>query len=287
MPEPQCEGLFSETSAFNRITPVTPKKRDNVEDTPPVTPKKRGNVEEADLGEQSNMAELLEDLGNTVSELVSTLKMVQQNKDTEVEELRRAICSLQGEQQAMTSKHMAEVWELKDQLGHMNSQAEKGNMALQQKNQDEKMLTKLFTEVNEAGELLNNYKTDNNELRKEVVALRTSLQQSMVESQVLRDELRKVSSLSANSEQFMDEKIFLLKEMERLKGSLKNMEQARAKLLDRAKRHQMIHQSNQQKMEDELRTLDNMIDTVRKTLSSVPQVVKNCDQLKWLVEYIG
>ncbi|XP_029909614.1 sperm-associated antigen 5 isoform X2 [Myripristis murdjan] len=273
-PEPQCEGLFSEMSAFTRIAAITPKND-------------LKEVESEPQKQQNNVTELLADLGKTVSELVSTLKLVQQHKDAQLEVLHNTISGLQEEQQAAVSRHKAEVWELKDQLSRLNNQVQRGNVALQQKAQDEKAVTKLLTEVNDARELLNKHKTENNELFKEVSELRRALQQSQVEAQVLREELRKAGSQSATPAHFMDEKICLLKEVERLKGSLQEVEQARAKLLERAKRHQMIHQTNQQKMENELRILDNMIDTVRKTLLSVPEVVKNCEQLRHLVEYIG
>uniref|UniRef100_A0A667ZWQ4 Si:dkey-25o16.4 n=1 Tax=Myripristis murdjan TaxID=586833 RepID=A0A667ZWQ4_9TELE len=250
-PEPQCEGLFSEMSAFTRIAAITPKND-------------LKEVESEPQKQQNNVTELLADLGKTVSELVSTLKLVQQHKDAQLEVLHNTISGLQEEQQAAVSRHKAEVWELKDQLSRLNNQVQRGNVALQQKAQDEKAVTKLLTEVNDARELLNKHKTENNELFKEVSELRRALQQSQVEAQVLREELRKAGSQSATPAHFMDEKICLLKEVERLKGSLQEVEQARAKLLERAKRHQMIHQTNQQKMENELRILDNMIDTVRK-----------------------
>lgn len=51
------------------------------------------------------------------------------------------------------------------------------------------------------------------EQRKEVVELRRSLQQSQVESQVLRGELRKACGQSAPPAHFMEEKIQLLKEV--------------------------------------------------------------------------
>uniref|UniRef100_A0A3Q3MKZ5 Si:dkey-25o16.4 n=1 Tax=Labrus bergylta TaxID=56723 RepID=A0A3Q3MKZ5_9LABR len=102
------------------------------------------------------------------------------------------------------------------------------------------------------------------ELRKEVVELRRSLQQSKVESQFLRGELKKAGGQSANPALFMEEKIQLLKEVERLKLSLQEVEQAKGKLLERAKRHQIIHQNNQQKSENELQMLNKMINRVRE-----------------------
>ncbi|CAB1436418.1 unnamed protein product [Pleuronectes platessa] len=276
VPEPQDEALFSEKSAFIRISAFTPKKG------------LRAVVEfEPEEDDQSSVAELLADLGSTVTELISALKLVQGRKDAELEELHNTIFGLQEEQQAANSKHITEVSELQHQLSRLNILVERGNQALQQKAQDDKTLTTLAVEIQDVQEILNKHKTDNNELRKEVVELRRSLQQSKVESQFLREELRKAGGASANPAHFMEEKIQLLKEVERLKLSLQEVEQAKVKLLERAKRHQMIHQNNQQKSENELQMLSKLISKVRETLLSLPEVVKNCEQLQQLVEYIG
>ncbi|KAM9363717.1 sperm-associated antigen 5 [Symphorus nematophorus] len=196
-------------------------------------------------------------------------------------------CGLQVEQQAANNRHQVEVCELKHQLSRLNSLVERGNQALQQKAQDEKTITQLMSDIQETQEFLNKHKTENGELRKEVVELRRSLQQSKVESQFLRGELGKAGGESATPAHFMEEKFHLLKEVERLKLSLQEVEQARVKLLDRAKRHQIIHQTNQQKSENELQMLNNMINKVRETLLSLPDVVKNGEQIQQLIEYIG
>uniref|UniRef100_A0A8D3CJB6 Si:dkey-25o16.4 n=1 Tax=Scophthalmus maximus TaxID=52904 RepID=A0A8D3CJB6_SCOMX len=128
-------------------------------------------------------------------------------------------CGLQEEQQAANDKHEAEVYELQHQLGRLHILVERGNQALQQKAQVRNTVDFIY------------------ELRKEVVDLRRSLQQANVESQFLREELRKVGGASANPAHFMEEKIRLLREVERLKLSLQEAEQARVKLLERAKRH--------------------------------------------------
>ncbi|XP_037329062.2 sperm-associated antigen 5 isoform X2 [Pungitius pungitius] len=274
-PGPQCEPLFSETSAFTRITAVTPKKN-------------LSQVEfEPEEDEQSSVGELLADLGSTVSELISTRKLLQQRKDAELEQLHTTISNLQVELQAASNRHDAEVFDLKHQISGLNSLLQKGNQALQQNAQDEKTLTRLMAEIQETQETLNKHKIDSNELRKEAVELRRALNQSKAESQYLREELRKAGSQSANPAHVMEEKIQLLKEVERLKLCLQEGEQARAKLLDRAKRYQIIRQTNQQKMENELQMLDKLLNKVRETLRSLPDVVKNCEQLQQLVEYIG
>lgn len=75
MPEPQCETLFSETSAFTRIAAVTPKKDLKAAEF------------ETEEDEQSSLAKLFAGLDSTVTELISTLKLVQQHKDAQLEEL--------------------------------------------------------------------------------------------------------------------------------------------------------------------------------------------------------
>uniref|UniRef100_A0A3Q3BT58 Sperm associated antigen 5 n=1 Tax=Haplochromis burtoni TaxID=8153 RepID=A0A3Q3BT58_HAPBU len=219
--EPQREALFSETSAFTRIAAITPKKNMSTVEIHP------------EEEEQSHLAELLTGLGSTVTELVSTLKLVQQRRDAQLEEL----CGLQVEQRAAKNGHEAEVFELKHQLSRLSQLVEKANQALQQKTQDEKTLAKLIVEVQDTQEILNKQKTDNNELRREITELRRALQQSKVESEFLRDELRKAGGQSTKPEHFMEENIKSLKEVERLKASLQEAEQAKVKILERAKRH--------------------------------------------------
>lgn len=76
VPEPSTGTLFSEMSAFTRFTTVTPKKNVNSADLEP---------EEED---HSSLKKLFAGLDGTVTELISTLKLVRQRKDAELQELR-------------------------------------------------------------------------------------------------------------------------------------------------------------------------------------------------------
>ncbi|CAL8353346.1 unnamed protein product [Boreogadus saida] len=113
------------------------------------------------------------------------------------------------------------------------------------------------------------------------------LQQSQVESWALRDELRKGGSGSDGTPHFMEQKIQLLQEVERLKGGLVQSEQARTNLLEKAKRYKIVYLKNEQKMEEELGMLDNMVETARKTLKSIPDVVQNYEELRTLQDLIS
>ncbi|XP_030208117.1 sperm-associated antigen 5 [Gadus morhua] len=224
--------------------------------TPAVTPKKIQRLEveeeETELG-SFGLPELLLELSSTVTELASTLATTRQRKDDQLEEMHSTICDLQREQQAAASKHRDEVVQLTNQLSRLSGQVEKGQLAQQHETQE----------------------------------LRHMLQQSQVESWALRDELRKGGSGSDGTPHFMEQKIQLLQEVERLKGGLMQSEQARTKLLEKAKRHKMVYLKNEQKMEEELGMLDNMVETARKTLKSIPDVVQNYEELRKLQDLIS
>lgn len=271
----QSELVFSETSAFTRITAVTPKKSLSTK------------CEAEEQQQQSNVSEVLVGLDSTFTELRNALTSVQQLKDALLKDKDRTICRLQRELEAAHSSHQTQVSELQFELSRQNARMDKINVSLQQKTQNEKTVSKLVAEISEIQEMLNKHKADNNELRREVAELRRSLQQAKSEAHFLHDELSKNSGHSAPPANFMEEKIALLKEMERLKMNHHDEEQARKKLLDRAKRHQAIYETNQQKSEKELQLLNNMLNKVRETLLSLPVAVRNCEQLQQLMEYVG
>lgn len=78
-PEPQCDGLFSDTSAFTRIAGVTAKQSVEAVEA------------ESEDEEQSSLAKLLAGLDATVAELISSLKLVQQRKDDQLETLQSTV----------------------------------------------------------------------------------------------------------------------------------------------------------------------------------------------------
>uniref|UniRef100_A0A3P9A7N3 Sperm associated antigen 5 n=1 Tax=Esox lucius TaxID=8010 RepID=A0A3P9A7N3_ESOLU len=250
--EPSAKVLGSGSSAF---APVTPRKCQV----------------ECPEEEQSSVVELLADLANTVSELHSAVTRLRQGRDAEREASNDTICGLQEEQRSQAEQHWAEVSELRTQLSCLQTQLERDQLALQNKTQVRtahchliKPLSRIpFIWLGAAWELHNHC----GELRREVAELRRLLHQSQIESQALREELRNSGSQSAHSMHSMDDKIRLLKEVERLKRTLLEAEEGRAKILDRAKRHHVIHETNQRKVERELKVLDDMIETVRKTFS--------------------
>ncbi|XP_062408806.1 sperm-associated antigen 5 [Sardina pilchardus] len=261
-----ADGLSSTRSAFSRVPATTPKKQQDRE---------------------SSVVQAVAQLSEMFSKLTSTIQQFQQHQDTEQEQLHRAKEGLQEELREEAHRHQQEEQELREQLHRLQTQLEKDATALQQKAQDEKTLNKLCGEMDKNLEQAQKHRAENIELRREGAELRRALQQSQVEAHVLKEELNRAVGQSASSTKAMDERIRLLKEVEKLRQSLAEVEESRSKLMERAKRHQTVHVTNQNKLERELHLLDHMIETVRKTLLSVPHVVKSCAELQKLLEFLG
>ncbi|XP_072533269.1 sperm-associated antigen 5 isoform X2 [Salminus brasiliensis] len=262
------EGIGSKSSAFTRLATSAAQDCD-------------------DVIRSTSLVELLANLGDSVSELQTAIEHQKQLKDSELSSLQSSIDGLQESLQKESDRHRVEEAELKQQVSRLKAQAEKDAQLLQQKTQDEKALRKLCSELEENMEAVSKYRAENNELRREGAELRRMLQQSQVEVQALRAALTQSGDQSTASSKELDDRIRLLREVEKLKTKLLEVEESRTKLLERAKRHQMVHTMNQSKLERELHLLDDMIEAVRKALSSVPEVVKSCPELQKLVEFLG
>ncbi|XP_057698481.1 sperm-associated antigen 5 [Corythoichthys intestinalis] len=268
--ESPSDAIFSKNSAFTRL----PVKKS-------LEAQELCDKEE----EQNRLLEPLSLLSTTITELVDVLESVQRHKDAQLEELQRTVSSLETTLQAENSQHKAEVSELNRQLSLVQHQAARQEQARQQQEQSQKIIAELMANVTEAQEMSTKHSLECHELRRETSELRRSLQRSQAEVQILHGELMKAAGQTAGD--IIEEKLVLVKEVERMKKKLQETEQTKAKLLERAKRHQMIQQMNMEKCENELQMLSNMVSKVRQTLLSVPEVVNNCEKLKMLSDYLG
>ncbi|KAA0722289.1 Sperm-associated antigen 5 [Triplophysa tibetana] len=267
------------SSSFVDSIMVAMMKTDESETQPPVLSEKQEEQQDGIGGEvsaftrippnahkedkderRSCVLELLSDLDETISNLHMTIDQLKAQKDTEQQTLQQTICGLQEALQEASQRHTLEISELRLNVVKLQTRMEKDASALVQKTQ---------------------------ELRREVADLRRLEQQAQVEAQVLREELKRSGFRSAASTTALDDRIKLLREVEKLKANLMETEENRAKVLERAKRHQRVHAMNQTKLERELHLLDDMIETVRRTLSSIPDPVKSCPELQKLIEFLG
>nr|XP_015222874.1 PREDICTED: sperm-associated antigen 5-like [Lepisosteus oculatus] len=137
-------------------------------------------------------------------------------------------------------------------------------------------------------QLYQQQKSENAILHEEQMQLERSLKTLQVEAQAMKEELSHVQQGSGQGpSSSLQEKILLRKEVESLKCRVIEVEESKRKLLERAKRHQTVYEENQRKSLQELKTLDEMIETVRKTLGSVPDLVAVSQELQALRDYLG
>ncbi|XP_066535214.1 sperm-associated antigen 5 isoform X2 [Hoplias malabaricus] len=267
-PDDSVEGIGSKSSAFTRLS-LAPQHADE------------------EVHSSTTLTELLASLGDSVTELQAAVENLKRHKDSEIENLQKNIVGLQEALEAESDRYRAQEAELEQQVSRLRARVEKDALVLQQKAQDEKAQRKLCSELEESMETAQKHRAEISELRREGVDLRRSLQQSQMEVQALRAALNQSGDQSAVGSKELEERIRLLREVEKLKAKVMEVEESRTKLLERAKRHQMVHALNQSKCERELHLLDDMIEKVRKTLSSVPEVVKDCPELQRLVQFLG
>ncbi|KAL2098273.1 hypothetical protein ACEWY4_007480 [Coilia grayii] len=234
--------------------------------------------------ETTAVVTVVADLADMFTKFQTTFNQYERYRDAEQDHLRKAKALVEEHLRGETHRHQQEEQDLREQL---QTQVDKKNAAVKQKDQDKKSLTKLSTDMNNIMEQTHNLKLENIELRNKEAELQQLLQQSRVEVQILREELTRAGSQSASSTKAMDERILLCKQVEKLKLSLAEVEESKSKILEKAKRHESVHKINQSKLVRELHLLDDMIETVRKTLSSMPHVVNNCVELQELMEYLG
>ncbi|XP_077574199.1 sperm-associated antigen 5 [Stigmatopora nigra] len=269
------ESIFSKNSAFTRI-PVTPKS------------KMAEGVSEDKEEERRNLSEPLALLSNTVTELVGVVKALQRHKDERLDELQHNVSNLEMALEAEKRQHTAEAAQLKRKLSLAEDQAACVEQALRQQEQNEKTIRMLMANATEAQEMATKHSLECNALRQETSTLSHSLQRSQTQVRNLRVKLiKEAGQTTADDTDETNPKLFLLQEVERLNKIIQETEQSKAKLLERAKRFQSIQQTNLDKCENELHMLSKMMNKVRETLLSLPEVVNNCEQLKLLSDYLG
>ncbi|XP_041097230.1 sperm-associated antigen 5 [Polyodon spathula] len=265
--EQKPDGLGSGNSAFTRVVPTTPKR-----------------IQEA---EQGGLLERLEGLGETVTELFSTISQLREAKESEEKELRQNIADLQSQLHALTLKQASEVSDLKEEIEGLQTKIELQNQALKRQAEKEKELEKLCEEYEASRQLFHRQRLETVSLQREMAELQHSLQMAETEALTLREELSKRRTETGQGDSWVEEKILLRKEVRKLTERLLEAEDGKSKLLARAMRHRAVFEENLRKSDQELKGLDEMIEAVRRTLSSIPDVVANCEELKNLKTYLG
>ncbi|XP_051848283.1 sperm-associated antigen 5 isoform X2 [Antechinus flavipes] len=223
----------------------------------------------------------LEELTCLIQEAQSLCSQLQDSKEKAVEALQQEICSLQVKLQAQEEQHQ-------EALKIQEAEVEKLSQALCVRYKNEKELQeviqqqdkKILEQIDKIGEFTS--------LREEVTQLTRSLQRSETEVKVFQEALTRQQN--ANSQPtdiaWVQEKVWLCQEVDKLRLLLLDMEKEKATLLTKSQKHRNILEENLRCSEKELEKLDDILEQIHEALLNIPEVVSGCQELQKVMQLL-
>ncbi|XP_063811940.1 sperm-associated antigen 5 [Pseudophryne corroboree] len=258
-----AEGIWSKTSAFTVVLPVASPS--------PGTP-------------QVNLEDLLHELSNTVTEVITNSSYAIDANQKIIEEFKKESACMKKELQNEKFRHTSDIRNMQLELDELRRR----NCILDEKvNSKEKCITQLQEVITQQEQkILQQFsKAKASEaLIEENEKLQLSLKLCENEVQVLKAELAQSPADAARN--WIQEKLLLHKELATLKLKLVDTDCAKSETVQRLMRHIDILTTNLHHSEAEVHKLDNIIEKIRMALRSVPDVTSS-DILKQLVEFLN
>ncbi|XP_075445380.1 sperm-associated antigen 5 isoform X2 [Ascaphus truei] len=254
--------IWSETSAFIKVQPVPAA----------------AEVEE-------NLPDVLRQLGDIVSNLCTSSSRVIETKQQEGRELKREISSLKEDLQCVRYQYISEIRELQEETENLRMKAHKLDEALTCKKQCILQLENLVDQQEGKVLQLLSKEREQEDMFLENPKLKRSLQLLECEASVLKEELAKSHTEAARD--WMQEKLLLHQDLTKLRILLLDTENDKSEIVHRSMRHREILEGNLFRSEKELKKLDDLIDKIRGTLQSIPDVVSSCEELRHLMECLS
>ncbi|XP_075850434.1 sperm-associated antigen 5 isoform X2 [Microcebus murinus] len=229
--------------------------------------------------ETPGMEKSLAEMRTITLELQSLCSLLQESKEEAIRTLQQKICDLQDRLQAQEEQHQ-EAQKAKE------ADIEKLNQALCLRYKNEKELQEVIQQQNEkileqidrSSELIS--------LREEVTQLTRSLRRAETETKVLQETL--AGQLDPNCEpmatNWIQEKVWLSQELRVMFLEKKNEKE---KLMVKFQSHRNILEENLRRSDKELKKLDDIVQHIYKTLLSIPEVVRGCEELQGLLEFLS
>ncbi|XP_074119801.1 sperm-associated antigen 5 isoform X3 [Sminthopsis crassicaudata] len=241
-----------------------------------------GSVLRAMEGEAPHHAKKnLEELTCLMQEAQSLCSQLQDSKEKAVEALQQEICSLQVKLQAQEERHQ-------EALKIQEAEVEKLSQALCVRYKNEKELQeviqqqdkKILEQIDKIGEFTS--------LREEVTQLTRSLQRSETEVRVLQEALTRQQNPNSQPTDtaWVQEKVWLCQEVDKLRLLLLDMEKEKATLLIKSQKHRNILEENLRCSEKELEKLDDILEQIHQALLNIPEVVNGCQELQKVMQLL-
>ncbi|XP_062887760.1 sperm-associated antigen 5 [Mobula hypostoma] len=213
----------------------------------------------------------------------------------QVKALRQEIIDGRQQQKARSSQKQLELHGLQDRVAKLETENRQLARDLQAhikiKCDMEETLTDQKQTIVKFHEMLDSNLEEHTQylaMEQEVVDLRRQLQQLETETSTLREEFAKLQSpADVPGKGWLQEKVELQHQVRKLRGAYVQKDSEMQQLREKMIRHRAILEENNEKAEAEVAKLDQMIEHVRNTLHSVPEVVASSVELKGLLSYLG
>ncbi|XP_035293953.1 sperm-associated antigen 5 isoform X2 [Cricetulus griseus] len=222
------------------------------------------------------------EMSTMLLELQSLCSLLQESKEEAIGALQRKICELQTRLQDQEEEHQ-------EALKAKEADIEKLNQALCLCYKNEKELQeviqkqneKILGQIDKSGELIS--------LKEEVTQLTRLLRHAETETKVLQEALEGQLDPSCQlmATNWIQEKVSLSQEVDKLRAMFLEMKNEKAKLVIKYQSHRNILEENLRRSDTELKKLDDTIQYIYETLLSVPEVVKSCKELQRLLEFLS
>ncbi|CAO2586061.1 Sperm-associated antigen 5, partial [Lemmus lemmus] len=232
--------------------------------------------------ETPDLEKSLAEMSTTLLELQSLCSLLQESREKAVGALQRKICELQTRLQNQEEEHQEAQKAKEADIEKLNQ-----NLCLCYKNEKElqeliqKQSEKILGQIDKSSELIT--------LRKEVTELTHSLRYAETENKVLQEALEGQLDPSCQliATNWIQEKVSLSQEVDKLRVMFLEMKNEKAKLVVKYQSHRNIFEENLRRSDTELKKLDDTIQHIYETLLSVPEVVKSCKELQGLLEFLS
>ncbi|XP_073523975.1 sperm-associated antigen 5 isoform X9 [Phyllobates terribilis] len=259
----QRAGIWSKTSAFTVVLPVTTSSTDSL---------------------QENLPDLVHETSCIVTDVVTTLSNAVEEKQQIIEDLKTEISSLKKDLKSQSFQHISEIRVLQEELGNLKRK----NCLLDEKiNGKHKCISELQEVVNQQEQkILQQFSEAKKRevLIQESAKLQLSLKVYEKEVEVLKQELAQDPTHAARN--WIQEKLILHKDLTTLREKLVDLEYSKSESIQRLLRHRDILEANLSNSEAEVRKLDVIIERIRQILLSIPDVVDNCEKLRQLKDFL-
>ncbi|KAM8977055.1 sperm-associated antigen 5 [Pelodytes ibericus] len=255
--------ICSETSAFTIVQPVTSQTADDPEE---------------------HLPDLLRELNEYVLDFAASSSKVIETKEKIIKDLNREIFSLEEQLQSTQSQHKSDIQDITENIETLKRKNKSLDEILNGKQQCIHQLGEIIQQQEQ--KILRQIckEKESEEIAEENSKLKRSLQLSENEVSLLKDELVKNQADAARD--WIQEKLLLHKELTKLRLMLIDTENSKSEMVHRAMRHRDILEGNLCRSEKEVKKLDDILEKIRETLLSVPDIVSSCEQLRQLMKYL-